>query len=205
MPAVQLPIAGGGTAYFWFESGDGLTSGTAYRPGNVGLNAGSNAIGTVVVSTLPSLPAGSNTIGNVGVSSLPSLPTGTNAIGSITNTTFASTQSGTWNIGTLATITNVVPVSVPRAASGTVSNASQQTSATGSSFVTLASATCSTIEVFNYTGTTIEYRRNGAGVAIPIPTNSTKVVTGIANANEIGFRRSDASNTQVTFFYEVYS
>jgi hypothetical protein len=47
------------------------------------LPAGSNALGTVGVTSLPALPTGANTIGNVGVSSLPSLPTGTNSIGKI--------------------------------------------------------------------------------------------------------------------------
>lgn len=39
--------------------------------GNVGLNAGSNAIGTVAVTALPSTPAGSNVIGVVSVNNLP--------------------------------------------------------------------------------------------------------------------------------------
>jgi hypothetical protein len=146
--------------------------------------------------------------GTIGVSSLPSLPAGSNAIGSITNTTFASTQSGTWNVGTLGTITNTVPVGIPRAGSGTVSNASQQTNATGATYNTLASVACYAIEFINNTGTTIEYRRGGSGVAIPIFDKSSKLVIGIANANEISVRRADAgspTNTQVTIVYEVYS
>jgi len=97
------------------------------------------------------------------------------------------------------------PVSVPRAGSGTVSNASQQTNATGATYNTLASATCYAIEFINNTGTTIEYRRGGSGVAIPIFDKSSKLVIGIANANEIGIRRTDTSNTQVTIVYEVYA
>ena len=63
--------------------------------GNVGLNAGSNSIGTVING------AGSASIGTVGLNA------GTNAIGSITNTTFASTQSGTWNTGTPSATINI--------------------------------------------------------------------------------------------------
>lgn len=46
--------------------------------------AGTNAIGSVSVSALPALPAGSNAIGSVSVSALPTLPAGTNVIGSVT-------------------------------------------------------------------------------------------------------------------------
>src|SRR5262249_45862417 len=51
------------------------------------LPAGSNKLGSVDVTSLPSLPAGTNTIGSVSVASLPSvtigaaLPSGSNTIG----------------------------------------------------------------------------------------------------------------------------
>jgi len=45
------------------------------------LPSGTNGIGTVGVTSLPSIPAGANAIGSVTVSSLPSTPAGTNYIG----------------------------------------------------------------------------------------------------------------------------
>lgn len=47
------------------------------------LPAGTNAIGTVGVTSLPALAAGSNAIGTVGVTALPALPTGANTIGTV--------------------------------------------------------------------------------------------------------------------------
>lgn len=51
---------------------------------DVVLQAGSAAIGSVSVSSLPALPAGGNAIGSVSVSSLPALPAGGNSIGQVT-------------------------------------------------------------------------------------------------------------------------
>ena len=79
------------------------------------LPAGSNAIGSVAVSSLPAIPAGSNTIGSVNLSgtlpafaatptvnvgSLPSLPTGANVIGAV------NLDIG----GTTVSMSNPVPV-----------------------------------------------------------------------------------------------
>ena len=63
--------------------------------GSVGLNAGTNAIGSITntgFNVTGSLPAGTNAIGsitNTGFAITSAIPTGTNAIGSITNTGFA--------------------------------------------------------------------------------------------------------------------
>ena len=67
-------------------SGGGGGGGAVTQSGvwTVGLSAGSAAIGTVGVTSLPALPAGSAAIGTVGVTALPALPAGANAIGSVT-------------------------------------------------------------------------------------------------------------------------
>jgi hypothetical protein len=261
MPAVQLAIAGGATAYFWFELGDG-SIGNPYKPGNVGLNAGANTIGTVNLGTIGTAATATNQstangfLGSIDGKLPPlgqtlasgSLPVVLTAAQLSTLTPLTSITANLGTIGTAATestlsaintkfpprgqalaadsvpivltaaqlstltplatvavssITNIVPVGVPRAT--TVVNASQQTNATGATYNTLASYSCYGLEFFNNTGTVVEYRRGGAGVAIPVFNNSSKWVTGITNANEISIRRVDTSGTQVTIAYEVYS
>ena len=65
------------------------SSATVIGPVTVGLDptqplpTGSNALGSVTVTTLPSIPAGANAIGSVVVTTLPALPTGANTIGSV--------------------------------------------------------------------------------------------------------------------------
>ncbi len=81
------------------------------------LPAGTNAIGTVEVTSLPALPTGSNAIGKVQVTSLPNvtigaaLPAGSNALGSVT--LGAALPTGTNTIGkvevtSIATGSNVI-------------------------------------------------------------------------------------------------
>lgn len=75
---------------------------------------------------------------------------------------------------------------------------SVQTDAVGSTWTPYGSAACRTLDIFNTTGTAIEYRRNGAGAAMPIPDGLSRKVEGITNASQIEVRRVDLSNTQVT-------
>ena len=90
--------------------------------GNVGvtslpaLPAGANAIGSVQVTSLPALPTGSNAIGTVGVSSLPALPAGANSIGSVN-----AVQSGVW------TMSAAVTTAAPTYSTGTNQNLSLNT------------------------------------------------------------------------------
>lgn len=51
--------------------------------GRLILGAGTQAIGTVGVTALPSIPAGANAIGTVGVTALPAIPAGSNSIGTV--------------------------------------------------------------------------------------------------------------------------
>lgn len=84
-----------------------------------------------------------------------------------------------------------------------VSHGSVQTSATGSSYVVLASAAASQVTLINTTGKDLEVRRGGAGVALPVPDGSYWTFRGVANANELGVRRIDQSNVQLTAVYEL--
>jgi hypothetical protein len=96
-----------------------------------------------------------------------------------------------------------VPVrsSIPVVTSVTI--VSLQTNATGTTWVTFGSQTCNALDIVNNTGTTLDYRRGGAGNSIPIPSGSSRMVIGITNANSIDIRRHDTSNTQVTVTAEA--
>lgn len=78
-----------------------------------------------------------------------------------------------------------------------------QTNAIGANWATFASLPCDALDVVNNTGTAIEYRREGAGASIRIPDGASRLVSLTANANEIGVRRVDQSNTQVTLTAEA--
>jgi hypothetical protein len=89
--------------------------------------------------------------------------------------------------------------------SGTAGITSAQTNATGTNWTAFASQACSQLDLVNISGTTIEYRRNATGTAMPIPTGSSRLVIGITNANQVDIRRVDQSNTQVTVNAEYFA
>lgn len=90
---------------------------------------------------------------------------------------------------------NLVPV-IPSMASG--GNLSLTTNATGTTFNVFASQACKQLNVSNQTGVTIEVQQGGTGVAFQIPTNTFYTFFGITNTNQLGIRRTDTLNTQVT-------
>ena len=77
-------------------------------------------------------------------------------------------------------------------------NISVQTAANGTDFVAFASQECKQLTISNSTGTEIEVRQDGAGVALPVFDSTYYTFFGITNANQLSVRRSDASTTQVT-------
>jgi hypothetical protein len=84
-----------------------------------------------------------------------------------------------------------------------VSIASIQTNATGTNFNVFPSTQCKQIILANNTSVDIEYQRLGVGSAFPIPAQSAKTITGITNASQIGIRRIDQSNTQISLAAEL--
>lgn len=85
-----------------------------------------------------------------------------------------------------------------------VTAVSLTTSATGANFVTFASTACKGLDVVNTTGTDLEYQRNGTGSSyIRIAAGATRYIIGITDASQIGIRRFDQSNTQVTLSAEA--
>lgn len=85
----------------------------------------------------------------------------------------------------------------------TITIISAQTAATGTNYTAFGSNVCDSMDIVNNSGYAIEYRRGAAGLTIPIPTGSSRLIVGIANSNEIDIRRVDTSNTQITITAEA--
>jgi hypothetical protein len=85
---------------------------------------------------------------------------------------------------------------IPRMAAG--GNMEVETSATGTNWVAFETQTCKQLTLVNDTGTAMEFRQDGAGVAIPVADDALFTIFGIENAAQIEVRRVDTSNTQVT-------
>ena len=100
---------------------------------------------------------------------------------------------------------NRMPVAsgVPTANTATI--LSLQTASSGASYTAFANTPCIALDIVNNTGATIEYRRDGGGTAMQIPTGAARMVIGITNANQIDIRRTDTSNTQVTLQAEAFT
>lgn len=75
---------------------------------------------------------------------------------------------------------------------------------TGTDYVSFPALACAFIDIVNHTGADIQYRRNGAGEYITVPTGQSRLVEGITNANQIGVRRSDSSTYSVTLRAEAF-
>ena len=78
-----------------------------------------------------------------------------------------------------------------------------QTSASGATYVVLASVVCRVVTITNNTGVVIDVQRDGAGTAFPLPASTSKSFVVRANANELSIKRDDSSNTQVTVNWEA--
>lgn len=93
---------------------------------------------------------------------------------------------------------NRVPVvaAVPVMGSGGFLTA--QTAAAGANWTPFADAPCTQLTIANNTGTTVEVRQDGAGAAFPVFDRTYVTLFGIDNASQIGVRRVDQSNTQVS-------
>lgn len=79
------------------------------------------------------------------------------------------------------------------------------TPASGTGWGVLSSQACTSLDLINATSVDVEYRRNGAGVGIPVPAFSSRLIQGITNANQIGVRRVDQGVTPVNVFAEAFT
>jgi hypothetical protein len=72
------------------------------------------------------------------------------------------------------------------------------TAADGTSYVAFADAPCQVLDFANFTGTTLEYRRDATAPAFPVANGASRRILGIKNASQISVRRTDVNVAQVT-------
>ncbi|MDY3551389.1 hypothetical protein R5W24_000465 [Gemmata sp. JC717] len=152
---------------------------------------------TSLLARVPALASGRVPVDGSGVTqpvsavSLP-LPTGaaTSSNQTTSNTSLASID------GKLPVLDNAKVSVVPSMTSG--GNTFAQTAATGTNWTAFPSRALKQLTVSNQTGVTLEFQQDGAGVGLQIPTTGIYTFYGITNANQIGVRRVDTANTQVT-------
>lgn len=75
---------------------------------------------------------------------------------------------------------------------------SVQTAGTGTNWTAFGSVRASRLTVSNQTGTSLEFRQDGAGVGFVVPTGTIFTFENIGDTDQIEVRRVDTSNTQVT-------
>ena len=103
--------------------------------------------------------------------------------------------------GSFAGLTNaqlraaVVPTN-PQMVSG--GHLSVTTANPGTNFTAFATQVCEQLTILNDTGTKLEVRQDGAGVAVRVADGAIMTFFGLANANQLAVRRADTSNTTVT-------
>ena len=85
---------------------------------------------------------------------------------------------------------------VPRMVSG--GHLSAQTANPGTGYTAFGSQACKQLTISNQTGVTIQVQQGGAGVGFEIPHGGVIPFYGLTNANQLGIKRQDNSNTQVT-------
>lgn len=73
-----------------------------------------------------------------------------------------------------------------------------QSNSTGTTYNAFSSQACLQATLINDTGVDLEVRFDGAGSTFILWSGASFTVLGIANVSEIGYRRKDTSNTQVT-------
>lgn len=93
-------------------------------------------------------------------------------------------------------------VSAPKFATVTITNLT--TAADGTTFTAFASLACEYLDVFNDTGTDLEYRRGATGLTMIIPVGQQRKIYGLTNANGVQFKRKDSAVTQVVVRAEAY-
>ncbi len=114
----------------------------------------------------------------------------------ITGDALGSTAGGAFAGLTDTQLRAAAVATIPAMASG--GHLSVTTATTGTNFTAFAAQACKQLTILNDTGTKLEVRQDGAGVAIRVPDGAVMTFFGLTNANQLGVRRVDVSNTQVT-------
>lgn len=92
----------------------------------------------------------------------------------------------------MSTVVRTLPVAIQ------ASILAATTAAIGTNWTAFADTPTTALDLQNFTGTAIEYRRRGGGNAFQIANGGQRLILAISNANQIEVRRVDQSNTQVT-------
>lgn len=103
-------------------------------------------------------------------------------------------------LGRLKDITSAI--SAPKFTTVSITNLT--TAADGTSFVAFGSLACEFLDVFNDTGTDLEYRRGAAGNTMIIPAGAQRQIQGLTNANQVQFKRKDSAIAQVVVRAEAF-
>lgn len=126
----------------------------------------------------------------------------------LANQMFFATPSG---MSTYA-VSNANPLPVAVLSGGSGGSAGYTTAQIGSltlnggaNAVAPSSFGCSAVEIYNDTGTDIQYTRSGNPSFVTIPNGGAKIIGQISNANALTFRRRDLSTTSVTITVEYLS
>jgi hypothetical protein len=101
----------------------------------------------------------------------------------------------------ISTKLNVVPTTLPRTGAATIMAC--QTAGDGATWAAFANQACTCLSLVNNSGQDLEFRRGGAGNALPLLNRMAYLVVGLTNANQVSIRRIDQSNTQVTLSAEA--
>lgn len=86
---------------------------------------------------------------------------------------------------------NPLPVAAFMTSGG---NTQAVTPASGTGFTAFPNLPCKSLMIVNDTGQDLEYRQDGAGVAVPIFDRDRDYIGGITNASQIAVRRKDVAS-----------
>ena len=109
-----------------------------------------------------------------------------------------------WLSSIFVKVTELITATSNAGKASSISIDSTTTSTTGSSFVALTAGACTEIVLNNAEATAVDirYQRGGTGESMLVPAGAIAVIEGITNSSNIGIRRADQSNAQVTISFE---
>lgn len=98
----------------------------------------------------------------------------------------------------------LVAAKMPTYSSVTIVSAATSATA-GATATAFGSQACTGLDIVNNSTVDIEYQRGGAGLFMTISAGTSRMVTGITNANQISIRRVDQVATAVTIKAEAFA
>lgn len=148
------------------------------------------------------------------VTAIPALATGgTGLIGWLSALWQAQVNTGNQLPATIGTKTAALSLSVTPASDANLARETYAsvvplvtpTLAAGATFATFAGQACSQLDLIAPPTVDIEYRRGASTVYIPVMAGTSRLIQGLANANQISVRRLDQGAVPVNTFGEAYT